>query len=93
MRKIDKEAKRDYRSKEEKKADAEREKKEKVRKKEEEKTYSEALKQHRSLQSEEMLRKMDYDLSVSNKKYGKKKEFFLVRWFKPKDDIEKIEKR
>jgi hypothetical protein len=83
----------DHRGPEQKKADAVREKKEADKQKEADKTYKEALKRHRSIQSEEVQQRMDYHLSISDKEYSKKKEFFLKRWFKPSTDKEKIEKR
>ncbi len=92
MKKIERESRKDYRGKEEKKADAVREKQEKARKKEEEKAYKDGITRHRSFQTEETLQLMDTHLEEANDRY-KKKEFFLVRWFKPKDDIEKIEKK
>jgi len=36
---------------------------------------------------------MDQNLKESKKRNSTQKEFFVVRWFQPKDDIEKIEKQ
>ncbi|MDR0714951.1 MAG: hypothetical protein LBF89_11955 [Bacteroidales bacterium] len=83
----------DSRGKEQKKADAAKAKKEADKRKEADKTYREALERHRSIQSEEVQQRMDYHLSLSNKKYSKKKECFLKRWFRPSTDKEKIEKQ
>ena len=68
-------------------------KKKEADKKEADKTYREALKQHRELQTPEVRNRMDQRAKETDKKYSNKKEFFLVRWFRPKDEVEKIEKR
>jgi hypothetical protein len=70
-----------------------REKQQKEEKQEAQKVYEEGLERHRSLQTEETRNRMASRLKESEQKYGLKKEFFLVRWFRPRDPIEKIEKK
>jgi len=72
---------------------AQQEKQKAAEKKEADKAYKDGLTRHRALQTQETRNRMDQNLKESNKKYTNEKEFFLVRWFRPKDDIEKIEKR
>ena len=61
--------------------------------KEAEKAYKDAVTRHRAYQTQETRDRMDQHLKETNKRHRKEKELFLVRWFRPKDDIEKIEKR
>ena len=61
--------------------------------KEAEKARKDAITRHRAYQTQETRDRMDQHLKESDKRYSTKKEFFLVRWFRPKDDTEKIEKR
>jgi hypothetical protein len=68
-------------------------KKQEAEKQESQKTYREAVNQHREMQTPEVRNRMDQQAKQTDKKYSNKKEFFLVRWFRPKDDVEKIEKR
>ncbi len=93
MRKIERESKKDYRGKEEKKAEKEQEKKRQEAIKASEKARQDGITRHREFQTDDIRDRMDEHSKASDEKYKKKKEFFLVRWFKPKDDIEKIEKR
>ncbi len=96
IKKIERESKkaeRGSKGKEVKKAEKAQAQKEKERKKEEEKAYQDGITRHRAFQTEETRNRMDTHLDESNTKYSKKKEFFLVRWFRPKDDIEKLEKK
>jgi len=72
---------------------AEQEKQKAAEKKEADKAYKDAVTRHRSVQSQETRDLMDQHLKTSNKKYSNEKEFFLVRWFRPKDAVEKIEKK
>ena len=72
---------------------AQQDKQKAVADKEAEKAYKDGLTRHRAFQSQETRDRMDQHLKQSNKKYTNEKEFFVVRWFRPKDDIEKIEKR
>jgi len=72
---------------------ANQEKQKAAAEKETAKAQQEAITRHRSLQSQETRDRMDQHLKEANKRHSKQKEFFLVRWFKPKDDIEKMEKR
>jgi len=60
--------------------------------KEAEKAYKDAITRHRANQTQEMRDRMDRNLKETEKRHSRDKEFFLVRWFKPKDSIEKIEK-
>jgi len=62
-------------------------------KKEADKAHKDGITRHRAFQSQETRDRMDQHLKESNKKYGNKKEFFVVRWFRLGNDIEKIEKR
>ena len=48
-------------------------------------------KSHRDAQTKETLQRMDRHKKEANKRYTR--EFFLVRWMRPKTDAEKIEKR
>ena len=80
-------------SKKVKQALAQQQKQKEAQAKEAEKAYQDAITRHRSLQSQEMRDRMDRNLKESDKRHSNKKEFFVVRWFKPKSDIEKIEKR
>ena len=96
MKQIERESKKGERSlknSEAKKAEEKQAKKEKERKKEEAKAYQDAITRHRAFQTDETRNRMDTHLKESNAKYTEKKEFFLVRWFRPKDDLEKLEKR
>jgi len=61
--------------------------------KESEKSRMDALTRHRSNQTQETRERMERNLKESNKRYRTSKEIFIVRWFRPKDDVEKIEKR
>jgi len=72
---------------------AQQEKQKAAEKKEADKNYKDAVTRHRAFQTQETRDRMDQHLKQSNKKYSKEKEFFVARWFQPKDDIEKIEKR
>ena len=84
------------RSKESKKVKAAKEKQQKDKEaqaKEAEKAYKDAITRHREFQSQETRDRMDQHAKESDKRYSNKKEFFIVRWFRPKDDVEKIEKR
>jgi len=68
-------------------------KREAERKKEEEKAYRDGITRHRSLQTPETLDRMDQHYKETEIRSGIKKEFFLVRWFRPRDDVKKIEDR
>jgi len=57
------------------------------------KSQRDAIKQHRELQSPEVRARMDQNLKETNKRQSNKKEFFVKRWFRPKDDVAKIEKQ
>jgi len=57
------------------------------------KSQNEAIKRHREMQSPEVRARMDHNLKETNKRHSNEKEFFLKRWFRPKDDIAKIEKK
>ena len=72
---------------------AQQEKQKAAEKKEADKAYKDAITRHRSIQTQETRERMDRHLKESNKRHSKEKEFFVVRWFQPKDEIEKIEKR
>ena len=61
--------------------------------KEVEKAHKDALTRHRAFQTQETRNRMDQHLKETEKRHRTKKEFFLVRWFKPGDNIEKVEKR
>ena len=61
--------------------------------KEAEKAHADGITRHRSLQTQETLDRMDRNLKETEKKYGNQKEFFVVRWFRPANSIEKIEKQ
>jgi hypothetical protein len=80
-------------SKKVKKALAQQQKQKETEKKEAEKAYKDAITRHRAFQTQETRNRMDQHLKESNKRHSNQKEFFVVRWFRPKDDIEKIEKR
>ena len=68
-------------------------KKEAAEEKEAEKAYRDAITRHRAVQTQETRERMDQNLKESNRRYSKKKECFVVRWFRPKDEVEKIEKQ
>ena len=72
---------------------AKQKKQEEQEAKEAEKIRRDGITRHREFQTQETRDRMDQHLKESDDRYNKKKEFFLVRWFRPKDDIEKIEKR
>jgi len=76
-----------------KKAMEQQQKQKEAMAKEAEKAYRDGLTRHRSVQTQETLNRMDRNLKETEKKYSNKKEFFVVRWFQPKDNIEKIEKQ
>ena len=80
-------------SKKARQAVAKQQKQEAAAAREAEKAYRDGLTRHRALQTQETRTRMDQNLKNSNKKYSNQKEFFLVRWFRPKDENEKIEKR
>ena len=80
-------------SKKVRQAMARQQKREAEEKKEAEKVYRDGITRHRSLQSPETLERMDQHSKETEIKYGIRKEFFLVRWFRPKDDVKKIEDR
>lgn len=80
-------------SKKVKQALKEKQKQEKEFKKEAAKAYQDGITRHRSLQTDETRERMNRHFKESEEKYGDKKEFFLARWFRRKDDIEKIERR
>ena len=61
--------------------------------KEIEKSYMDAITRHRSNQTQETRERMERNLKESNKRHRTQKEFFMVRWFRLKDDVEKIEKQ
>jgi hypothetical protein len=61
--------------------------------KEAEKAYKDGITRHRAFQTKETRDRMDRNLTETNKRHRTDKEFFLVRWFKPKDTIEKTEKQ
>jgi len=80
-------------SKKVRQAIANQQKQQEAAKKEADKAYRDGITRHRAMQTQETRDRMDQHLKESNKKYGNQKEFFLVRWFRPSDDVEKIEKR
>lgn len=80
-------------SKKVKQALAKQEKLKKDAAKEAEKGRQDAITRHRAFQTQETRDRMDQHLKESDKRYSAKKDFFLVRWFRPKDSVEKIEKR
>jgi len=61
--------------------------------KEIEKSYMNAITRHRSNQTQETRDRMEKNLKESNKRLNTKNEIFIVGWFQPKDDIERIEKQ
>ena len=61
--------------------------------KEADKAYKDAITRHRSVQTQETRDRMDRNLKETEKRHKRDKEFFVARWFRPKDNIEKIEKR
>ena len=61
--------------------------------KEAEKSHQDAITRHRANQTQEVRERMDRNLKESQRKYGNQKEFFIVRWFQPKDNVAKIEKQ
>ncbi len=87
------ERKNDYRTKEEKKAEKEQEKKAEQLAKDAEKARQEGITRHRSLQTDEVRDRMDEHLKQTKRNYGYEKEFFLVRWLRPKSDEEKKAKK
>ena len=96
MRKIEKQSKKQekgLKSKEVKKAEAKQKKQEEDAAKEAAKIHRDGITRHRAFQTKETRDRMDQHLKESDQKYSNKKEFFLVRWFRPKDDVEKIEKK
>jgi hypothetical protein len=97
MRQIEKHEKKyggdSWKSKEVKKAEAKQKKQEEEARKEAEKIHRDGITRHREFQTQETRDRMDQHLRESNERYSTKKEFFLVRWFRPKDEIEKIEKK
>ena len=72
---------------------ANQEKQKAAAEKEQAKAQRDAITRHRSLQTQETRDRMDRNLKEANKRHRTQKEFFAVRWFRPKDDIEKMEKR
>ena len=54
-----------------------------------EKVQKDGIKSHRAAQTKETLKRMDQNQKATNQRY--KKEFFLIRWLRPKTDIEKIQ--
>ena len=76
-----------------KKAMDQQQKKKAAADKETQKSHTDALTRHRSIQTKETRERMERNLKESNKKNSTQKEFFVVRWFRSKDDVEKIEKR
>jgi hypothetical protein len=82
-----------WKSKEVRKAEAKQKKQEEDARKEAEKIRRDGITRHREFQTQETRDRMDQHLAETNERHSTKKEFFLVRWFRPKTDIEKIEKR
>lgn len=80
-------------SKKVRKALAQQQKQKEATEKEAQKAYLDAITRHRELQTPEVRARMDQRLKESNKRYNGENEFFMVRWFRPKDSVEKIEKR
>ena len=80
-------------SKKVRQAKAKQQKMEEATKKEADKAYKDGITRHREVQTQETRDRMDQHLKESNKRYSNKKEFFVVRWFRPSNDVEKIEKR
>jgi hypothetical protein len=80
-------------SKKVRQAMAQQQKQQEAAKKEADKAYKDGITRHRSLQTQETRDRMDQHLKETNQRHSKKKDFFLVRLFRPSDDIEKIEKR
>jgi len=76
-----------------KKAINQQQKKKAANDKETEKSYMDAITRHRTNQTQETRERMERNLKESNKKYRTTKEFFIVRWLRPKDNVEKIEKQ
>jgi len=76
-----------------KKAYEQQQKQQKAMAKEAEKAYRDAITRHRSIQSPETRDRMERNLKETEKRYNNKKEFFVIRWFQPANNIEKIEKR
>ena len=83
----------DLRSKKVRETLAKQEKQKAAAAKESEKTRQDGITRHRAFQTQETRDRMDQNLKETEKRYSTKKEFFLVRWFRPKDSVEKIEKR
>ena len=80
-------------SKKVRQAIANQKKQEEAAKKEADKAYKDGITRHRAFQTQETRERMDQHLKESNKRYSNQKEFFLVRWFRPSNDVDKIEKR
>lgn len=93
VKKMERASKKDYRTKEVRKAEEDQERKRQQLLKDAEKARQDGITRHREMQTQEVRDRMDENLKISEEKNRTKKEFFLVRWFRPKDDIEKIEKR
>ena len=68
-------------------------KKQKADEKAAQKSQKEAIKRHREMQTSEVRARMDQNLKETNTRHSGEKEFFVKRWFRPKDDISKIEKQ
>ena len=83
----------DMRSKKVRETLAKQEKQKEAAAKEAEKNRQDGITRHRAFQTQETRDRMDQNLKESEKRYSAKKDFFLVRWFRPKDSVEKIEKR
>ena len=77
-------------SKKAKKALKHQAKLEKEREKQDKKDHEEGYKRHREIQEQETRDRMEQNLKKSDKSYSNKKECFLVRWFRPKTETEKI---
>lgn len=95
VRQIERQEKKNERkskSKEVKKAEKAQQKQRQESLKAAEKARLDGITRHRSMQTEEVRGRMDDHLAEANKRH-EKKDFFLVRWFKPADDIERIEKK
>ncbi|MDR1171351.1 MAG: hypothetical protein LBL24_02740 [Bacteroidales bacterium] len=97
MRQIEKHEKKyggdSWKSREVKKAEAKQKKQEEEAQKEAEKIHKDGITRHRAFQTQETRDRMDQHLKESDERHSTKKVFFLVRWFRPVDNIEKIEKR
>ena len=106
MRKIEKQAKknpvdenglpvpsRNSNSKKVKQMLAQQQKQKAAADKEAAKIYQDGLTRHRSIQTQETRDRMDRHIKETNRRQSKQKDFFVVRWFRPKDEIEKKEKQ